>query len=106
MPTADVREAAPQVLDDRLAIDREADRLAHLGLLQERIAQVQPDVGVVGARRGRDSAAGPRAAAARRCPGDRSLTTRSTLPLRSSRPRIVSSGTTFSTMPAFFGAPP
>ena len=38
--------------------------------------------------------------------GDRSLTTRSTVPLRSSRPRIVSSGMTFEDEPVIAGAAP
>jgi hypothetical protein len=57
----------------------------------------------------------PRAVSTRRRPssrnchaisGDRSLTTMSTVPLRSSRPRMVSSGTTFSTRRLLRGAPP
>ena len=54
MPTAGGGESAPQVLDDRVAVDRVADRLAHLEALQHRIPQVQADVGVVGPGPGGD----------------------------------------------------
>ena len=44
-------EAAAQVVDDRLAIDRVAERVADAAILQDRIAHVDADVGVVGAGR-------------------------------------------------------
>jgi hypothetical protein len=50
-PDRDCREPAPKVLDDGLAVDRKADRLADIQIAQHRIALVQTDVGVVGAGR-------------------------------------------------------
>ena len=54
-PDRGSRKPAAQILDDGLAIDRIPERLPHLEPLQDRIAQVQRDVGVVGARRGFDA---------------------------------------------------
>ena len=48
-------KAAPQILHDRLAIDCGADRLAHCEMLQHWIAEVEPDVRVVGAGRRLDA---------------------------------------------------
>ena len=44
-------QSAAQILDDRLPIDRIAERLTHAAILQHRVAQVQADILIVGPRR-------------------------------------------------------
>ena len=99
------REAAPQVVDDRLAVDGVGERLPHAHVLQHRVAQVEADVLIVDAGRLSSICSRGSSLELMHDVGARSLTTMSIVPLRSSSPRMMSSGTTFSTRPSLRGAP-